>query len=49
MKKITKLSVVLGFGLLIASFVNVYTPLGLLAVGVWVFAYVYDADFRRKF
>lgn len=49
MEKLTKLSIALGFGLLLASFVNIYVPFGLLAVGAWVFAYIYDDDFRRKF
>lgn len=49
MKKLTKVLLVLGFGLLLASFINVYAPLGLLSVGVWSFAYIYDDEFRRKF
>lgn len=49
MKKMTKVSLGVGFGLLLASFMNIYVPFGLLAIGAWVFAYIYDDEFRRKF
>lgn len=49
MKRITKVLLVLGFGLLLASFLIVDAPLGLFSVGVWSFAYIYDDEFRRKF
>lgn len=49
MKKSTKLAVTLGCGLMMAAFINLWMPLGVVAAGLWVFAFVYDGEFRGKF
>lgn len=49
MKKASKIAVVVGAGLMYASLITLYQPLGIAAMGLWSFCFAYDKEFRRKF
>lgn len=49
MKEVTKISTYVGFGFLIAGILNTEVTLGLIAMGLFAFSFMYDEKFRRMF
>lgn len=49
MKNLTRSLYFIAIGLIIASFVNLDVIVGLVAVGIFAFLFIYDDGFRRMF
>ena len=49
LKRLTCAAWYIGCALMVASFITLYEPVGLAAMGAWAFAFVYDRNFRRVF
>lgn len=49
LKRLTCAAYYAGVALMAAGLITLYEPIGLAAVGAWVFAFVYDRNFRRIF
>lgn len=49
MKRLTKALTMISLGLMFGAFITLNETLGLLAVGIFIFCYIYDEKVRRVF